>query len=90
LGSDDAGRIAANFERLAYDPRRQPLQCPVLVLHGGADVLFDLEAQQPFLDGAGVDQTLRVWPDGDHTIYNHCQERTAFVADWFADKLTAR
>lgn len=90
LGTDDSERISANFTRLAFDPNRQHINCPVLVLHGGEDVLFRLEAQQPFLDGAGPDQTLRVWPDGDHTIYNHCEERTAFVADWFADKLAPR
>ena len=87
LGTDDSERISANFRRLAYDPHRQHISCPVLVLHGGEDVLFGLDAQQPFLDGAGADQTLRVWPDGHHTIYNHCEERTSFVADWFADKL---
>lgn len=90
LGTDDTERITANFRRLAYDPDAQPIKCPLLVLHGGADVLFDLAAQQPFLDGASADKTLHVWPDGDHTIYNHCQERTSYVADWFVDKLVAR
>lgn len=87
LGTDDTDRIPANFRRLTFDPRRARIGCPLLVLHGGHDVLFGLDAQQPFLEGAGPDKTLRVWPDGDHTIYNHCQERTSLVADWFADKL---
>jgi alpha-beta hydrolase superfamily lysophospholipase len=87
LGTDDTDRITANFRRLAFDPQRAHIGCPLLVLHGGHDVLFGLDEQQPFLDGAGADKTLRVWPDGDHTIYNHCQERTSLVADWFADKL---
>jgi alpha-beta hydrolase superfamily lysophospholipase len=87
LGTQDANRITANFRRLSFDPRRTRIDCPLLVLHGGHDALFGLDAQQPFLDGAGPDHTLRVWPDGDHTISNHCQERTSFIADWFADKL---
>jgi len=90
LGTSDAGRITANFRRLAFDPSRADIGCPLLVLHGGHDVLFGLDAQQPFLDGATADKTLRVWPDGDHTIYNHCHERTSFVADWFVDKLAER
>lgn len=53
-------------------------------------MLFGPDALRPFLEGTGADKTLRVWPDGDHTIYNHCQERTSFVADWFADKLARR
>lgn len=56
-------------------------------LHGGDDVLLDLADRQAFLEAAGPDATLRTWPDGDHTIYNHCRERTAFVADWLTDKL---
>lgn len=89
LGTDDTDRITANFRRLEFDPSRAHIGCPLLVLHGGHDVLFGLDAQQPFLDAATADKTLRVWPDGDHTIYNHCHERTSFVADWFADKLAA-
>ncbi|WP_430333956.1 hypothetical protein [Rhodococcus sp. ACT016] len=46
-----------------------------------------LEDQQPFLDGAARDATLRVWEDGEHTIYNHAEERNDLVADWFADRL---
>jgi alpha-beta hydrolase superfamily lysophospholipase len=88
LGTDDKDAITANFSRLTFDPESTQIRCPLLVLHGGADVLFDLAAQQPFLDGAGEDKTLRIWPDGDHTIYNHCHERTAYVADWFVERLT--
>ncbi|WP_205623022.1 alpha/beta hydrolase family protein [Sciscionella marina] len=90
LGTPDTDRIAANFRRLEFDPRRAHIDCPLLVLHGGHDALFDLDAQQPFLDSAGADKTLCVWPDGDHTIYNHCHERTSLVADWFADRLAPR
>lgn len=90
LGTDDNDRITANFHRLAFDPRQARIDCPLLVLHGGNDVLFGLDAQQPFLESAGADKTLRVWPDGDHTIYNHCHERTSLVADWFTDKLDQR
>lgn len=31
---------------------------------------------------------LQVWDDGEHTIYNHADERNDLVADWFADRLT--
>jgi alpha-beta hydrolase superfamily lysophospholipase len=57
------------------------------VLHGGQDPIVTLEEQQPFLDAALGGSTLRVWDDGEHTIYNHADERTAHVADWFVDHL---
>ena len=90
LGSDNQMTIQANFERLRFRADRDRIGCPLLVLHGGADPLVKLDDQRPFLDAATMPDatTLRVWPDGEHTIYNHAAERTAFVADWFADRLT--
>lgn len=87
LGSDDPDRVQRNFDRIALRPDDR-IGCPLLVLHGGLDPIVDLADQQPFLDAAtGPDATLRVWEDGEHTIYNHSTERTADVADWFADRL---
>lgn len=87
LGRGDEAAVRANFERLRFRAGRDRIACPLLVLHGGADALVRLEDQQPFLDAASGDKLLRVWPDGEHTIYNHAAERTAFVADWFAERL---
>jgi alpha-beta hydrolase superfamily lysophospholipase len=85
LGTSDPAAIQANFDRIAFRPGVDRIECPLLVLHGDADPIVRLEQQQPFLDAAH-DATLRVWEDGEHTIYNHAQERTAYVSDWFADK----
>lgn len=87
LGTEDRMAIEANMARLRLDPARDRIACPLLVLHGGADPLVKLEDQQPFLDAATGEATLRRWPDGEHTIYNHSFERTALVADWFAARL---
>ena len=88
LGTDDEDAIRKNFERMRFRPGRDRIACPLLVLHGGADPLVTQEDQQPFLDGAAsADATLQVWEDGEHTIYNHAAERTALVADWFAERL---
>ncbi|MBS0343503.1 MAG: alpha/beta hydrolase [Proteobacteria bacterium] len=90
LGTDDERAISQNFERMSFRPGRDRIACPLLVLHGGADPLVKLQDQQPFLDAAThADVTLRVWDDGEHTIYNHSAERTAFVADWFSQRLAA-
>lgn len=89
LGNDDPDAITANFARLRFEPRRESIGCPLLVLHGGDDPLIRLEDQQPFLDAAQAENaTLKIWPDGEHTIYNHSAERTAFVCDWFAEQLS--
>jgi len=91
LGTDDETAIARNFKRMSFSPERHRIHCPLLVLHGGADPLVKPEDLQPFLDGAdNADVTLRVWEDGEHTLYNHAAERTAFVADWFAQRLGDR
>lgn len=91
LGTRDRAAIQANFDRIALRPEDR-IDCPVLVLHGGEDPLVGLDEQQPFLDAAAHHGAaiLRVWADGEHTIYNHSTERSAVVADWFAGALADR
>ncbi|NMN99508.1 alpha/beta hydrolase family protein [Antrihabitans stalactiti] len=89
LGTKEADDVERNFARLRFDPQQHRIDCPLLVLHGGNDAIVTLDDQRPFLDAARNDTaTLRIWDDGEHTIYNHSFERTAFVADWFAHQLT--
>lgn len=88
LGSDDPAAVQANFDRIALQPDDR-IAGSVLVLHGGEDPIVSRAEQEPFLAAALGEATLREWVDGDHTIYRHGEERTAFVADWFADHLTA-
>lgn len=89
LGTKEAEDVERNFARLRFDPQQHRIDCPLLVLHGGNDAIVTLDDQRPFLAAARNDTaTLRVWDDGEHTIYNHSSERTAFVADWFAHQLT--
>lgn len=88
LGNNDPDAVAANFARMSFSSERDRIVCPLLVLHGGEDPLIRIDDQQPFLDAAtSGDATLKVWPDGEHTIYNHASERTALVCDWFAERL---
>lgn len=88
LGTDREERLSAVLDALRFDPARHPIACPVLVLHGDADQLVDDPAiQRPFADAAGSAGELRVWPGGEHTLYNHAAERDAVVADWFAERL---
>ncbi|WP_175838238.1 alpha/beta hydrolase [Burkholderia anthina] len=90
LGNDDPDAITANFARMRFAPERDRIACPLLVLHGGEDPLIRLADQQPFLDAADAGKaTLRIWPDGEHTLYNHASERTAFVCDWFVEQLAS-
>lgn len=88
LGTEDESVINRNFARMSFDPRKDRIVCPLLVLHGGNDPLVQLTDQEPFLDAAvTTDKTLQIWPDGEHTIYNHGSDRTSMVADWFMSRL---
>jgi alpha-beta hydrolase superfamily lysophospholipase len=86
FGRQDLVAVQANLDRLALQAVDR-IDAAVLVLHGGEDPIVSLAEQRPFLDAARGSATLRVWDDGEHTIYNHADERTAYVADWFADQL---
>ncbi|WP_233164868.1 S9 family peptidase [Mycobacterium sp. AT1] len=90
IGTDDDNRLTEVLDTLRFTPADHPIACPVLVLHGGADALIpDAAIQEPFAEAAGARGQLRVWPDGEHTLYNHAAERDALVADWFCDNLAS-
>lgn len=79
-------RIAA----LALDPQRHCTKAPILVVEGGCDPLVPLGSQHDFFAlSPSTLHSLLTWSDGEHTIYNHAQERNARVADWFASRLAA-
>ncbi len=86
LGVDTDDEAAAVFRTLWLDPAVERTSAAMLVLHGGNDPLVSLDQQKVFLD-LSAHPTLRVWDDGDHTMYNHSAERTEFVCDWFRAQL---
>lgn len=87
LGVSTDDEVAIIFRTLWLDPAVDQTTAAVLVLHGGADPLVTLDQQKAFLD-LSARSYLRVWDDGEHTIYNHSAERTDFVGDWFRTHLT--
>ncbi|MEV5411099.1 alpha/beta fold hydrolase [Thermopolyspora sp. NPDC052614] len=84
VGTDE--EVAAALRTLWLDPSVDRMSAALLVLHGGLDPLVTLDQQKVFLD-LSERSTLRVWEDGEHTIYNHSAERTEFVGDWFRARL---
>jgi alpha-beta hydrolase superfamily lysophospholipase len=91
LGQDDDAAVQANFDRMRWRPGEDRIHCPLLVLHGGSDPLIQISDQQPFINAAETgDVTFQTWADGEHTIYNHAAERTAFVSDWFVKRLAGQ
>jgi alpha-beta hydrolase superfamily lysophospholipase len=91
VGTDDPGRVAEVIHSLRFDPEKHRISCPLLLLHGGQDPLARYEDQEPFLRAADpATSTVRIWPDGEHTLYNHAAERDALTGDWFTDHLVGR
>jgi alpha-beta hydrolase superfamily lysophospholipase len=88
FGVDTIERTAIAFRELWLDPAVDHMSAALLVLHGGADPLIRLDQQKVFLN-LSSDSTLRIWQDGEHTIYNHSAERTDFVSDWFRSHLAS-
>jgi len=87
FGTQDGDALATTLRQLRFHPSWQRIGCPVLVLHGGADPLVSHQQARAFAD-ASPRGHLESWPDGEHTIYNHADERDALAADWLADALT--
>jgi alpha-beta hydrolase superfamily lysophospholipase len=71
-------------------PAKHRITYPRLLLHGGHDPLARYEDQEPFLRAPAA-ATVRIWPDGEHTLHNHSAERDALTRDgWFTDRLTGQ
>ncbi|WP_148085671.1 hypothetical protein [Amycolatopsis thermoflava] len=79
LGVTSDDEVGAVFGTLMMDPGVDRIEADV-------DPLISLEQQKPFL-GLAERSSLRVWEDGEHTIYNHSAGRTEFVGDWFSERL---
>ncbi|HWI72261.1 MAG TPA: alpha/beta hydrolase [Baekduia sp.] len=90
VGLDDVRAAQSVLDTWRFDPLVQRLDCPLLLLHGARDPLATFEQQRGFLEAAvpGLG-TLREWEDGEHTVYNHADQRDAFSADWFASHLVS-
>ncbi|KUO06993.1 alpha/beta hydrolase family protein [Streptomyces sp. DSM 15324] len=91
VGTDELDRVTEVMDALRFDPAKHRITCPLLLLHGGRDPLARYEDQEPFLRAADpATATVRIWPDGEHTLYNHAAERDALTGDWFTDHLTGQ
>lgn len=73
--------VASELARLRFDPDMNQINCPWLVIHGGANPLVKLEDQQPFISTRKKQSLLKVCPQRDHIIYNHVFERNTFASD---------
>ncbi len=88
VGRRDAALADAVFEALTLPAADNRIACPLLVLHGAADVLFTVAETRPlYADAPSAEKTLIVWDDGDHCIYNHSHEKHSTIADWFVRHL---
>ncbi|WP_166665500.1 alpha/beta hydrolase [Kribbella caucasensis] len=88
VGTTDSSRANEALGRLAFLPDRHSMSAPLLLLHGVADALVTQDNASRFMAGSSHhDSSLLIWPDGEHTLYNHAQERDAVMADWFASRL---
>lgn len=87
-GVDGLDAAQQMLKEVALPPRANEINCPLLVLHGGADPLFSIEEAVAIAECApAAEKQVLLWDDGDHCLYNHSFEKHALVADWFADQL---
>lgn len=88
FGTTGEQELSERLGMLGLDPRRHRIAAAMLVVEGGRDPIVPLGEQKSFFALAEPGRTrLLTWEDGEHTIYNHAEERNALVADWFAQQL---
>lgn len=90
FGTSDPSELAQRVERLSLHAGCHQTQAAILVLEGGSDELVAPGSQAAFFGLARTPhvQSMR-WDDGQHTLYNHAQQRNDLAADWFSRRLHA-
>ena len=84
-GDDDAARRAAE---LTLEGRAAAIECPVLVVVGERDRLFDPRIARRLAEEAPRAELLLL-PEGNHGCANVPDQHRHFVADWLERQLTA-
>lgn len=84
---EQAGAILRSFDLSAHFDQ---IKCPLLQIHSEPDQVFLLNnAEQIYQGSLSEDKEIRIWADGDHCIYNHSEEKSIYISDWFSTKLKA-
>lgn len=80
--------LANRLNTLALIPKVHRTDAAMLVVQGGRDTLVPLGTQMSFFDlSTSAELSTMTWDDGEHTIYNHFEERNSRIADWFVTQL---
>lgn len=80
--------LAQRLADFALNPDFHRTEAAMLIVQGGRDALVPMESQRDFFGlGMPARQAVLEWADGEHTIYNHAEERNQQMADWFVDQL---
>jgi pimeloyl-ACP methyl ester carboxylesterase len=79
--------LAAKLTEMNFFRTQTPIRCPTLILEGAQDPIVPPGSQIDFVgEMPAVGSRVRLWPDGEHTIYNHAAERNGAAAAWFRDR----
>lgn len=89
FGLSNEDDLEASLAPLRLDASRDRIEGSMLVVEGGQDPLVPLGAQNNFLALAPNRSSVFSWADGEHTIYNHWEQRNARVSDWFCETFSA-
>jgi pimeloyl-ACP methyl ester carboxylesterase len=89
-GAADEEEAAGILEGCTLEGVLADLKVPVLVCHGGRDVLVPLDDAHRIVAELGPWATLYLEPEGNHNINSHHTISRPVVADWAADRINGR
>lgn len=88
FGTTSEAELAERLRAITLEPSRHRTEAGMLVVQGGRDAMVPIGSQDTFFAlSPGAAKSTLTWLDGEHTIYNHAQERNDRVSDWFAQQL---
>ena len=78
------------FPQMTLDGLAEQIECPLLVLHGGADPIFKAESAKRIVDEAkSEDKTFIAYPGAWHCCAGEGTRAARFTLDWLGEHLKA-
>jgi alpha-beta hydrolase superfamily lysophospholipase len=92
LGTPDMETAMEKMKKFTLDGVADKIECPILICHGGSDLLTPPSIAQQLYDNVGSrDKTLKIFTaeeGGDHHVQvDNRQVGIDYIADWLASRL---
>lgn len=87
LGAKDLKEAREKLRAFTLKDCIKKITCPLLIIHGGEDVLMPVSEAHRIYNEATCPKELKIWEDGRHNCTDYQAQALPYAWDWLKDKL---